>query len=501
MIALYRKKRPSTFGNVVGQNPIITTLRNQLKNLRLSHAYLFCGTRGTGKTSAAKIFARALNCQYSRETGEPCNECTTCKDILAERSLNVTEIDAASNNGVDNIRDLREEVKYPPTVGAYKVYIIDEAHMLTTAAFNALLKTLEEPPAHIVFIFATTDPSKIPVTIMSRCQRYDFKRITRADVVATLAAYMKDDNIIVEQEALEYIASVSDGAMRDALSILDQCISLYLDETLTLEKVKYVLGAVDQSILFEYGDALVAYNTAKALDIIAEVAKEGLDFSRFINDVIMHFRNLLVASQVTNPADILDYSQETANHYRTKGLEIAADILMNYIKEFFELQNQIRFLPKERLALEVCTIKLCNNSAIPTSEPIKIPQQQTPKQTPTIAPAQTQKPERTPSVEPRNENNLITYWSDFCNTLDGNVIKSSLLRCKVSINGDITIDCLDDTNLGRVKKAEGEITEKLRKYFGIEGKNIIFVVQKKPNSSNTFREELQSQVNMQIEFS
>ncbi|HIT86609.1 MAG TPA: DNA polymerase III subunit gamma/tau, partial [Candidatus Coprocola pullicola] len=234
--ALYRKFRPDTFSGVIGQEHIVKTIKNQILSDRVSHAYLFCGTRGTGKTSTAKIFARAINCLAPKE-GNPCNECTLCRAALENRSMNVIEIDAASNNGVDNIREIREEVKYPPTQGKYKVYIIDEVHMLSSGAFNALLKTLEEPPEHVIFILATTDPQKVPATILSRCQRFDFHRITTEQIAQTLSEYMKIEDIPVQKEALHYIARLGDGSMRDSLSILDQCTAFYSDELLTLEKV------------------------------------------------------------------------------------------------------------------------------------------------------------------------------------------------------------------------------------------------------------------------
>ena len=234
--ALYRKFRPQTFESVIGQEHIVRTLKNQMKTGRVSHAYLFCGTRGTGKTSTAKIFARAINCTNPTADGEPCNECAVCKDILAGRSVNVIEIDAASNNGVDNIREIREEVKYPPTQGKYKVYIIDEVHMLSAAAFNALLKTLEEPPAHVIFILATTDPQKVPATILSRVQRFDFRRITTETIAQTLMGYLKEEGQQATPEAVRYVAHLGDGSMRDSLSILDQCLAFFSGEEVTLEK-------------------------------------------------------------------------------------------------------------------------------------------------------------------------------------------------------------------------------------------------------------------------
>ena len=230
--ALYRKFRPDSFQDVKGQDAIVRTLKNQIRAQRIGHAYLFCGTRGTGKTTVAKILAKAVNCEHPID-GNPCNECETCKAIAAGNSMNVIEIDAASNNGVDNIREIREEVAYSPTSGKYKVYIIDEVHMLSIGAFNALLKTLEEPPSYVIFILATTEAHKIPITILSRCQRYDFKRIARTTIVDRLRELMDEEQVEVEDKALRYIAKKGDGSMRDALSLLDQCIAFYLGEKLT----------------------------------------------------------------------------------------------------------------------------------------------------------------------------------------------------------------------------------------------------------------------------
>ena len=494
--ALYRKKRPTTFSNVVDQKSIVITLTNQLKSGHISHAYLFCGTRGTGKTSTAKIFARAVNCPNRTGAGEPCNTCDSCKDILAERSLNVIEIDAASNNGVDNIRDLREEVKYPPAMGMYKVYIIDEVHMLTTAAFNALLKTLEEPPEHVIFILATTDPQKLPATILSRCQRYDFKRITRAGIVNTLASYMEADNISIETDALEYIASVSDGAMRDALSILDQCLALYAGEPITLAKVQSLLGAVDLSSLFDYSEALSKKDTNTALTIIAKAVKEGRDLSRFTSDIIRHFRNLLVASQISDHTDILDYSQETIDRYRKSGAVVEPDTLINYIKEFSELQNQLRYTTQERLILEVFTVKLCG-----TSPSIKHMVEPPPPAPPAITPVISEPPS---SPSPASSN-IADDWSGFCSTLSG-LLKPMLSLCKAEEAGDgITILCKDQASLQYLKDQKEAIVSELVKYFKLpEGQLIVFALNEGYNvqseNSDSFKESIRGQISMPVEF-
>ncbi|MDE6357817.1 MAG: DNA polymerase III subunit gamma/tau, partial [Eubacteriales bacterium] len=305
--ALYRKLRPKSFNEVIGQEHIIKTLRNQYETERITHAYLFCGTRGTGKTSTAKIFAKLLNCENSINNS-PCGKCELCVAFNENRSLNIFEIDAASNNSVDDIREIREEIKYPPTKGKYKVYIIDEVHMLSIGAFNALLKTLEEPPSYVIFILATTDPQKIPVTILSRCQRFDFKRISTNDMVCAIKENIANENIDIDDEALKYIAIVSDGAMRDALSILEQCNSFYFGEKITLEKVLEILGSVDDDILFKLTDALIELNSLECINIIDDIILNGRDILQFIADLIQHFRNIIISG--VSSVNIIDISDE-----------------------------------------------------------------------------------------------------------------------------------------------------------------------------------------------
>ena len=274
--ALYRKFRPQEFEDVKGQEHIVTTLKNQIKADRIGHAYLFCGTRGTGKTTIAKILARAVNCEHPVD-GSPCNTCKTCRAINEGTSMNVIEIDAASNNGVDNIREIREEVAYRPTTGKYKVYIIDEVHMLSTGAFNALLKTLEEPPSYVIFILATTEAHKIPITILSRCQRYDFRRITADTIAARLQELMDKEGNDVEEKAIRYIAKAADGSMRDALSLLDQCIAFYLGEKLTYEKVLENLGAVDTQVFSRMLRQILQQDTAGTIKTLDEIIIQGRD--------------------------------------------------------------------------------------------------------------------------------------------------------------------------------------------------------------------------------
>lgn len=359
-IALYRRLRPQKFADVIGQEHIITTLQNQIKAKRISHAYLLSGTRGTGKTSTAKIFAKAINCSALAD-GEPCGICQSCEAIGSGFSVNAIEIDAASNNGVDNIREIREEVRYPPTMGYYKVYIIDEVHMLSTGAFNALLKTLEEPPAHVVFILATTDPQKLPATILSRCQRYDFHRITTETMAETLAQYAALENIKATPGALRFISQQSDGAMRDALSILDQSRAFYDNQEITLEKVQEVVGAVDNTVLFDMADAFMANDSGRCLHIIDDIIIKGRDISQFIHEMIHHFRNLMVAASVGHESYALDYSLETIQKLQTQVASVNQNTLIGWVKTFSELVGQMRYAPNERVLLEVTCIRLCHS--------------------------------------------------------------------------------------------------------------------------------------------
>ncbi len=358
--ALYRRWRPQGFDGIVGQDAVVTTLKNQIKSDRIGHAYLFCGTRGTGKTSAAKIFARAVNCPHAAEhDGNPCNECETCRAIAENRAMNVFEIDAASNNGVDNIRDIREQVEYPPVNGRFKVYIIDEVHMLSTGAFNALLKTLEEPPAYVIFILATTDPQKLPATILSRCQRYDFKRISKAQIAGHLKEITEHDGTPVEDKALSYIAEAADGSMRDSLSILDQCLAYRSSgETLTYEDVLNILGTADDSIYSELFRRIISHDVEGALEHVARLINDGCEASRLINDFIMYMRNvLLVKSMGSN--DILELSEERYARALKDGEQTDNDTIIRIIASFSELANRTRFSTQRRTALEVELIRLC----------------------------------------------------------------------------------------------------------------------------------------------
>ncbi len=356
--ALYRKFRPNEFEEVKGQEHIVTTLKNQIKADRIGHAYLFCGTRGTGKTTVAKIFAKAVNCEHPVD-GSPCGECASCRAIAAGSSMNVIEIDAASNNGVDNIREIREEVNYSPTEGRYKVYIIDEVHMLSIGAFNALLKTLEEPPSYVIFILATTEAHKIPITILSRCQRYDFRRISIDTISARLQELMKAEGVEAEKKAVRYVAKAADGSMRDALSLLDQCIAFYLGQTLTYDHVLEVLGAVDNEIFSKMLRRILKKDITGAIAQLEELVIQGRELGQFITDFTWYLRNLLLVQSEDDMEDVLDISSENLKLLKEEAALVKPEVLMRYIHVCSELSNQIRYSTQKRILIEIAIIKLC----------------------------------------------------------------------------------------------------------------------------------------------
>ncbi len=356
--ALYRKFRPQEFEDVKGQDHIVTTLRNQIKNDRIGHAYLFTGTRGTGKTTVAKIFARAVNCMNPQD-GSPCGECELCREIAAGNSMNVIEIDAASNNGVSNIRDIIDQVAYPPTKGKYKVYIIDEVHMLSVGAFNALLKTLEEPPEYVIFILATTEVNKIPITILSRCQRYDFHRISIDTIASRLSDLMEQEGVEVEDRAIRYVAKAADGSMRDALSLLDQCIAFYLGKKLTYDDVLEVLGAVDTEIFSRLLRSIQKKDVNQAIAVIEDIVVEGRELGQFVTDFTWYLRNLLLLQSGDHMEDVLDISTEHMELLKEEAQMISGEVLMRYIRILSDLSGQLRYASQKRVLVEVAVIKLC----------------------------------------------------------------------------------------------------------------------------------------------
>ena len=357
-IALYRKFRPSTFDEVKGQDAVVTTLRNQLRTGRIGHAYCFSGTRGTGKTSVAKLFAKAINCENPID-GNPCNECAMCKAINAGTSMNVVELDAASNNGVANIREIVDEVRYYPTEGKFKVYIIDEVHMLSTGAFNALLKTLEEPPSYVVFILATTVVHAIPITILSRCQRYDFRRIRIETIADRLLELCGREEIPTEEKAMRYIAKLGDGSMRDALSLLERCVSYHAGRELTYDRVLEVLGTVDVETFAQALRYLHEGRVTDVLGLLDRMTVAGRELSRFVVDLTWYIRNLILAQSGEDLSEALEVSGEQMKLLAHEAKVYSPEELMRYVTVLCELTNRLRYESQKRVMIEMSMIRLC----------------------------------------------------------------------------------------------------------------------------------------------
>jgi len=359
-LALYRKWRPLVFEDVVEQEHVVKTLKNSVVSDHIAHAYLFCGTRGTGKTTMAKIFSRAINCLNPKD-GDPCNQCDICKGILSGSIMDVIEIDAASNNSVDNVREIRDEVIYLPSQARFKVYIIDEVHMLATGAFNALLKTLEEPPSHVVFILATTEPHKLPATILSRCQRYDFRRIPVDSIVKRLETIASSSGVVLEPEASKLIAKLSDGALRDAISILDQCISQG-EKIISYEHALKVVGIVNDTFICEFVDAIRDRNIHRVLNLIDELIMAGKDISKFLSDLIFYYRNLLVCKITDKPEEVIDVTNDVLNTMKKQSGLFSKEEIMLTIREFSSLESGIKWSKHARILFELSLIKICDSN-------------------------------------------------------------------------------------------------------------------------------------------
>lgn len=358
--ALYRKWRPLVFEDVVEQSHVVRTLKNTVKADRIGHAYLFCGTRGTGKTSMAKIFARAINCLDPHD-GDPCNKCEICRGILEDTVLDVVEIDAASNNSVDNVREIREEVVYAPSQSRYKVYIIDEVHMLSSGAFNALLKTLEEPPSHVVFILATTDPHKLPATILSRCQRFDFKKITQDSIAERIKYITAQSGLKIDEDAALLIAKLADGAMRDALSILDQCIAVGGSE-ITHQSVLDIVGIVSDDFIAELVDDIKNADVAALVKDVESLSANGRDILKFASDLVMYFRNLLICKLSDNPGNIIEYSKEYVQRLVEQSKAFDKSRIIGIITELSSVETQLKYALNQRVFLEVVLISISTGS-------------------------------------------------------------------------------------------------------------------------------------------
>ena len=353
--ALYRKFRPMTFSEMVGQDHITRTLRNQIIANRVGHAYLFNGGRGTGKTSAAKILARAINCLNPKD-GEPCNECEICKGAISGSLTDIVEMDAASNNSVEDIRSIREEVNFLPTKAKYRVYIIDEVHMLSTGAFNALLKTLEEPPEHVKFILATTEPQKLPATILSRCQRFDFKKISNQDIIKRLEIVCKESNIEITKEALNIIATLSEGAMRDALSILERCIQDG-ENQINEDKIKDLVGIPKMIFVHDIVQAIIHYDVDSVLITVNKVLEDGKDISNLLWEIVKYVKDILLYKATKN---IELYSEEEKQKIMKISEEVDKERLMNLVYAFSELENEMKYSTQKTIIFQAGIIKLCS---------------------------------------------------------------------------------------------------------------------------------------------
>ncbi len=355
--ALYRKWRPQVFTDVSGQSHITDTLQNEIQTGRLSHAYLFTGSRGTGKTTCAKILSKAVNC-LNPQNGNPCNECAICRGIDDGSILDVTEIDAASNNSVDNIRDLRDEVNFTPAAAKYRVYIIDEVHMLSTGAFNALLKTLEEPPSHVLFILATTEVQKLPATILSRCQRFDFRRIPPEDIAARLMTVANNEGLSLSDDAALLIARISDGALRDALSILDQCAGY--NEPITINTVSNAAGLLGKDYLFELSDAIISGNGAVVLNIIDRLHAFSCDMERLMSELVNHFRNIMIAKATKNPDKFIVCTPDELTRYRDYAEKITNGSVLHIMETLCREASQLKYSAHQRAQTEAVLIRLCD---------------------------------------------------------------------------------------------------------------------------------------------
>ena len=354
--AIYRKFRPMDFDSVLGQEHITETIKKQIIKGTTAHAYLFSGIRGTGKTSTAKIFSRAVNC-LNPQKGNPCNKCEICISTLKERNMDVVEMDAASNNSVEDIRDLREKVKFLPTKSKFKVYIVDEVHMLSKGAFNALLKTLEEPPEHLLFILATTEPEKIPATILSRCQRFDFKRLSVKDMMKNMEGICKDIGVEAEEEALRLIANSGEGAMRDSLSILDRCLNME-DEIITYKAVINLLGTVNYKTLIDFTDKIISTNVTDMIVELDKILDEGKEITRFLDDLIKHFRNMLILKTSSEGEKYLTVGEDVSKEIKNQSTKIDEDTIITYIEELSETLAFCKKALNEKVLLETRLIKM-----------------------------------------------------------------------------------------------------------------------------------------------
>lgn len=471
--ALYRKFRPECFDDVKGQDAIVTTLKNQIALQRMGHAYLFCGTRGTGKTTIAKIFAKSVNCE-NLVNGSPCGECASCKAIAAGNSMNVVEIDAASNNGVDSIREIIEEVSYSPVEGKYKVYIIDEVHMLSIGAFNALLKTLEEPPSYVIFILATTEVHKIPITILSRCQRYDFKRISMDTITERMKELTAVENVSVEEKALRYVAKAADGSMRDALSLLDQCIAFHYGKELTYDMVLDVLGAVDTGVFSDLLRCLLKDDILGAISVLETIVMQGRELGQFVVDFTWYLRNLMLlkSSSGENAEEVLEISTEHLQRLKEEAEQMELPTIFRYITVFSELSGRLRYASGKRILIEMTIIKLCRpqmetdmNSLHDRIRKVEdtleqgIPMVVSAAETAAVVNAPPAEKKPLPSAIPEDVEKIVKEWPRVVGMTD-HLTRSILKKAKLSLGAENQLLlCFGDKILANQMKTEEKMQE------------------------------------------
>ena len=474
--ALYRKFRPLNFSEMVGQEHITRTLRNQVIEQRVGHAYLFNGGRGTGKTSAAKILARAVNCLNPKD-GEPCNECEICKAILSGSLTDVVEMDAASNNSVEDIRAIRDEVNFLPTRAKYRVYIIDEVHMLSTGAFNALLKTLEEPPEHVKFILATTEPQKLPATILSRCQRFDFKRISTQDIIKRLEIICKESNIQISKEALELIAILSEGAMRDAISILERCAAEQTEE-INENKVRDLVGIPKITYINKLAKGIINKKPEEAINIVNTILEEGKDIDNFLWELIKYIKDILVYKS-TSKLEI--YNQEEIKNIKELADSTDKERLLRLIYELSELANNIKWSSQKAIMFEAGIIKACMEVNVVPQNVVVQEQVVNKKQ---IAPVQKQEAPKERKIEPQNQRNSApsaSYWNNVINKVKQSgkmAIYVNLIGSKANQLNDMTVEVelANKNDFGRemLEKYENKalvekfVSEEMRKSYAFK---------------------------------
>lgn len=513
--ALYRKFRPSEFEDVKGQDHIVTTLKNQIKADRIGHAYLFCGTRGTGKTTVAKIFARAVNCE-SPADGSPCGKCASCRAVAMGNSMNVIEIDAASNNGVESIREIRDEVTYRPTEGRYKVYIIDEVHMLSIGAFNALLKTLEEPPSYVIFILATTEAHKIPVTILSRCQRYDFKRISVDAIYGRLQELMQIEQVETEEKALRYIARAADGALRDALSLLDQCIAFYMGQKLTYDHVLEVLGAVDTQVFSALLGKVLAQDVTGVMAEVENLVSDGRELGQFVIDFVWYLRNMLLLKSSEGMIEVLEMSAENMERLRQEADQIGEQTLIRFIRIFSELSNQIKYATQKRVLLEVALIKLCRpqmeqdySSLVERIEQLEkkleegfvapaIPKKAAPQQ----AAEEPPKDAGPPQAVPEEVEHAVKNWRKIISGLPG-LSRTYLSKARLSLGGGSELVLVFDDAMAAGYCAREEERRQLEDAIADSIGSQVAVVVQENDTNRPFEEEhvdLEQVIHMEITY-